>query len=185
MIGRRGDHIVKRTTERLVRVGGTAVILSVAAGLLAAHIEYKQATLFVIERSTNANVVHYDANIGADGQLDPRQPITAYWVMAAVDGHREELTPLEKSRAYGFTVEPGEDSNSYRLKLVAQKRRDISIVRRGDAIRAEAVIGGRRAWLQKMYVNTHRVLAVPTVKYIELFGIDVATGETVIEKVLP
>jgi hypothetical protein len=92
---------------------------------------------------------------------------------------------LEKSRAYGFTVEPGEDSNSYRLKLVAQKRRDISIVRRGDAIRAEAVIGGRRAWLQKMYVNTHRVLAVPTVKYIELFGIDVATGETVIEKVLP
>jgi len=161
------------------------LILSAAAGLLAAHIEDKQATLFVIERSTNANVVHYDANIRADGQLDPRQPITAYWVMAAVDGHREELTPLEKTRAYGFTVEPGQDSNSYRVRLVAQRRRDISIVRQGDAIRAEAVIGGHRAWLQRMYVNTHKVLAVPTVKYVELFGIDVATGESVSERVLP
>lgn len=161
------------------------MILSVAAGLLAAHIESKQSPLFVIERSTNANVVHYDANIGADGQLDPRHPITAYWIMAAVDGHREELTALEKSRAYGFSVEPGSDSSSYRLKLVAQKQREISIVRQGDTVQAEAVIGGRRARLQKMYVNTHKVLAVPTVKYIELFGVDVATGESVSERVTP
>jgi len=161
------------------------LLLSAVAGLLAAHIESKQAPLFVIERSTNANVVHYDANIGADGQLDPRQPITAYWVMAAVDGHREELTAFEKSRAYGFTVEPSQDSNAYRLRLVAQRRREITIVRQGDAVLAEAVIDGRRAYLKRMYVNTHRVLAVPTVKYIELFGIDVATGESVSEKVLP
>jgi hypothetical protein len=177
--------MVKRTSERLVRVGGTVLLLSAVAGLLAAHIETRQAPLFVIERSTNANAVHYDANVGADGQLDPRQPISAYWIMAAVDGHREELTALEKSLAYGFTVEPGQDSNSYHLRLVAQKRRDIAVVRQGDAIRAEAVIDGHRAWLKKMYVNTHKVLAVPTVKYIELFGTDLATGESVSEKVLP
>jgi Tfp pilus assembly PilM family ATPase len=82
-------------------------------------------------------------------------------------------------------VEPSRESNAYRLRLVAQKQRDISIVREGEAVRAEAVIGGHRAVLKKMYVNTHKVLAVPTVKYIELFGIDVATGETVSEKVLP
>ena len=105
--------------------------------------------------------------------------------MAAVDGHREELTPLEKARAYGFTVEPAHDSKSYRLKLVAQRQREISIVRQGDTVHAESVIGGRRAWLRKMYVNTHKVLAVPTVKYIELFGIDMATGESVSEKVTP
>src|SRR5438477_12797965 len=60
--------------------------------------------LFVIERSTNANVVHYDANVKPDGQLDPRQPISAYWVMAAEDGRREELSVFERSRAYGFTI---------------------------------------------------------------------------------
>ena len=177
--------VKRRRLEGLVRVGGAVLILSAAAGLLAAHIESKQAPLFVIERSTNANVVHYDANIGADGQLDPRQPISAYWVMAAVDGHREELTSLEKSRAYGFTVEPSQDSNSYRLRLVAQRRRDIAIVRQGDAIRAEAVIDGHRACLKRLYVNTHKVLAIPMVKYIELFGTDLATGESVSEKVLP
>jgi hypothetical protein len=175
--------MVKRTIEKLV--GGAVLLLSAAAGLMAEHIESKQAPLFVVERSTNANVVHYDANIASNGELDPRQPISAYWVMAAVDGHREELTALEKSRAYGFTVEPSRESNAYRLRLVAQKQRDISIVREGEAVRAEAVIGGHRAVLKKMYVNTHKVLAVPTVKYIELFGIDVATGETVSEKVLP
>jgi hypothetical protein len=178
--------MVKRTIGRLARVGVAVLLLSAAGALMAEHIQSKRAPLFVIERSTNANVVHYDANIAPNGELDPRQPITAYWVMAAVDGHREELTALEKSHAYGFTVEPDHsDSNAYRLRLVAQKQRDIAVVREGDAIRAEAVIAGRRAVLKRMYVNTHKVLAVPTVKYIELFGVDLATGESVSERVLP
>jgi hypothetical protein len=181
----RGDHMVKRKRMGLIRIGGTVLILGVAASLLAEHIEMKQAPLFVIERSTNANVVHYDANIRADGELDPRQPISAYWIMAAVDGHREELTPIEKARAYGYTVEPGRDSKSYHLRLVSQKQRDIAIVREGETIRAEAVIDGRRAWLKKMYVSTHKVLAVPTVKFIDLFGTDLATGEGVSERVMP
>jgi hypothetical protein len=149
------------------------------------NIESRRTPLFVIERSTNANVVHYDANLGADGQLDPRQPVSAYWIMSAVDGHREELTSLEKSRAYGFSVEPDPDSNSYRMKLVSQRQREIAIVRQGNTVHAEAVISGRRALLTKMYVNTHKVLAVPTVKYIELFGTDLATGESISERVTP
>ncbi|HLK64747.1 MAG TPA: DUF4833 domain-containing protein [Bryobacteraceae bacterium] len=162
-----------------------ALLLTAAAGLFAASIEGRQAPLFVIERSTNANVVHYDANIRPDGDLDPRQPISAYWVMAAVDGHREELTSLEKARAYGFTIEPDRDSKGYRLRLVSQKQREIEIVREGNSVRAEATIDGRRARLDKMYVSTHKVLAVPTVKYIDLFGVDLATGQSVSERVTP
>src|SRR5579871_1079208 len=67
--------------------------------------------LFVIERSTNANVVHYDARLTPAGELDASRPIDAYWVMQAADGRREELTSLERSKAYGFTLEHGPDSH--------------------------------------------------------------------------
>src|SRR6185369_15598029 len=102
-----------------------------------------------------------------DGQIDSRMPVTAYWIKDAVDGHREELTPFERSKAYGFTVEPAQDGNSFRMRLAAQKKREISIVRQGDAIRAEALIDGHQARLKRMFVSAHKVL--PTVRYIEFF----------------
>jgi hypothetical protein len=141
--------------------------------------------LFVIERSTNANVVHYDAHLASNGEIDTSQPIDAYWIMAARDGHREELSSLERSRAYGFTVEPGSDSHLIRIELVSQKRRTIQIYRDGNTVRAETLIAGRRAYLTRIYVNAHKVLAVPTVKSIEMFGVDVATGEPLHETVEP
>ena len=48
--------------------------------------------LFIIERSTNKNVIHYDAKFGKDGKLDPKNPVVAYWIMAAEDGRRESLS---------------------------------------------------------------------------------------------
>src|ERR1039457_4263601 len=48
--------------------------------------------LFIIERNKNANVVHYDAQLTADGKLDPKRPVIAYWVMLAQGGRRQNLT---------------------------------------------------------------------------------------------
>src|ERR1700704_665677 len=70
--------------------------------------------LFVIERSVNSNVVHYDARIGADGKLDPMQPVVAYWIMGAEDGRRQELNLLERTRAYGFSIQP-QGADSYKM----------------------------------------------------------------------
>ena len=63
--------------------------------------------LFIIERSKNANVVHYDARLTADGKLDPKEPVIAYYVMLAEDGRRKELNWIEKKMAYGFDIEAG------------------------------------------------------------------------------
>lgn len=160
------------------------LLLTAAAALWGAGMNARQ-TLFVIERSTNANVVHYDAHLAPDGRLDASQPIDAYWVMAAADGHREELNGIERHRAYGFTIEPGSDSHSFRLQLVAQKQRTIDVYQDGPNVHAETIIAGRRAYLTKIYVNTGRLLAVPKVKSIELFGIDTGTGQPVHETVTP
>ncbi len=141
--------------------------------------------LFVIERSTNANVVHYDAHLTSNGEIDTSQPIDAYWIMAARDGHREELNSFERSRAYGFTVEPGSDAHLVRIELVSQKQRPIQVYRDGNTMRAETLIAGRRAYLTRIYVNAHKVLAVPSVKSIEMYGTDAATGEPLHETVEP
>ena len=142
-------------------------------------------SLFVIERSTNANVIHYDAKIGSDGALDSKEPVVVYWVMAAEDGRREKLTGLERKHAYGFTIERDKSDQSYWVILVSQKRRPIHVYKDGDKVRAVTLIAGHQAFLRKIYVKTRRVGLLRTAEYFELFGSNVATGEDCYEKVAP
>ncbi len=100
--------------------------------------------LFVIERSTNANVIHYDAKLGKDGVLDAKEPVVAYWIMLAGDGGREELTMLERSRAYGFTISRDKSGGSWWMTLVSQKRREIHIYQEGGKVRAVTLLEGTR-----------------------------------------
>ncbi len=141
--------------------------------------------LFSIERSTNANVVHYEARVTEDGKLDPADPVAVYWIMVAEDGRRQELNYLEKSRAYGFTVKCDPSDRSCNMALVSQKDRPIRIYLEGDTARAETLIGGHRAYLTRIYISTRRVLLIRTIDYIELFGVDVTSRENCYEKVLP
>ena len=92
-------------------------VLALLAAPAAAQI--KTSPLFIIERNMNANVVHYDARLTADGKLDRKEPVIAYWVMLAKDGHREKLNWIEKKKAYGFTIKPDPSVNGYKMTLVA------------------------------------------------------------------
>lgn len=62
-----------------------------------AHAEY--TTLFTLGRTLNKNEVVYEADFA-----NKSAPIHAYWIMHAQDGHREELTRLERNKAYGIEV---------------------------------------------------------------------------------
>ena len=141
--------------------------------------------LFIIERSKNANVVHYDARLNADGKLDPKEPVIAYWIMLAEDGRREDLNWIEKKKAYGFDIKPDPSGNGYKMTVVAAPDRPITVRKEGDAACAELVIDGRPAVLEKMYINSADGLTGPKVRYIELHGKDVKTGEKRYEKIVP
>jgi hypothetical protein len=121
-------------------------VLVLMAVLAAAQI--KTSPLFIIERSTNANVLHYDARLTADGNLDPEEPMIAYWIMLAEDGRRKKLGWIEKRKAYGFTVKPDVSANSYTMTLVAAPEHQITVKQEKDAVRAEVVIDGRPAVLE-------------------------------------
>jgi hypothetical protein len=147
--------------------------------------EIKTSPLFIIERSKNANVVHYDARLTADGKLYPKEPVIAYWVMVTKGGRKEKLNWIEKKKAYGFTIKQDPSVEGYKMTLVAAPERQITVKQDKDAVRAEALIDGRPAVLEKMYINATDGLTGPKVKYIEVYGKDLQTGEERHEKMVP
>ena len=144
----------------------------------------KTQPLFIIERSKNANVVHYDAQLTADGKLDSNEPVIAYWVLLAEDGRREKLNWIEKKKAYGFHIKLDPSVNGYKMTIVAVPQGQITVKKDGDAIRAELVIDGRPAVLEKIYINATDGLLWPKVHYIELYGKDLKTGEKRYQKIV-
>jgi hypothetical protein len=159
-----------------------AVVVLLAAPAAA---QISTSPLFIIERSKNANVVHYDARLTADGKLDPKEPVVVYWVRLAEDGRRKELSWIQKKMAFGFTVTPDPSLDGFRMTLMAAPERQITVKKEKDAVRAEAVIDGRPAVLEKMYINSSDGLMGPKVHYIEVHGKDLQTGEERRERMVP
>lgn len=141
--------------------------------------------LFTIQRSKNANVVQYDVQLTPDGKLDPKEPVIAYWVMLAEDGRKEKLMWIERAAAYGFKAKYEASGNFVVMDMVADIRRTVKVRERGGIYRAETLIDGQLAYVEKIYVKSTEGGAFPTVEYIELSGCNVETGNDCYEKVIP
>jgi hypothetical protein len=141
--------------------------------------------LFVIERSKNANIVAYDANLAPTADFVASEPVKAYWLMNAKKGEREELNVVERQRAYGFDVVPGDAPATYVLTFKAGKKRQVTIRKQDGCPTAIIAIGGRSGILGKLFVKSKEGFGRPTIEYVELFGKDVANGEPLYEKFSP
>ncbi len=171
----KGESMVKR-----ICMAGAALLLLAAA----AAAETTTQPLFIIERSKNANVVHYDVQL-KEGKLDPKEPVLVYWILVAKDGRRDDLNFVER-KAYGVDVKDNKAGGDLKMTLNAYSKRDITVRQVEEAFRAEVVIDGKPSIFEKMFVNsTERTLLPPKVNYIELFGKDLETGEKRYEKILP
>lgn len=137
--------------------------------------------LFRIERSTNRNAVVYAARVGKDGELDAANPVTAFWIMNEAGGVREELTFLERSFAYGYAT--SRDDAGVVLRLTAFDQRALRVVRRGDRFVATVRIAGRTAQLRRIWVQAEGGLLGPSVRYVQLDGVDATTGEPLSERI--
>jgi hypothetical protein len=142
-----------------------------------------QIPLFVIERSVNGNVVHYDAQL-KDGKLDPQQPVVAYWVMGE-NGRRQELNLLEKLKAYGFSIFPDKQPEVFHMTLVSDKKKEIRVIHLGSEVRAEAQIGHCSAHLQKIFIESKKSWMINLPEYAEMIGNDMQTGAECRERVTP
>jgi hypothetical protein len=142
-----------------------------------------QVPLFVIERSLNGNVVHYDAQLKG-GKLDPQQPVVAYWVMSE-NGRHQELNFLERLKAYGFSIFPDKQPEVFRMTLVSDKKKEIRVIHLGSEVRAEAQIGHCSAHLQKIFIESKKSWLINVPEYAEMIGSDIQTGAECRERVTP
>jgi hypothetical protein len=134
----------------------------------AAVAQQSSTTLFTITRSKNKNVVVYRARSHGPG-LDQHQPIDAYWQMLAEDGRREELGWAERKLAYGFSVS-GLTAERCVLHLTAFKQRALVVTRQASTYRAIFTIAGKRAALERIFVQTNEDSFLPSVYYLDVFG---------------
>jgi uncharacterized iron-regulated protein len=140
--------------------------------------------LFRIERSTNANVVQYDAQLAADGKLYAKEPIVAYWTMLAEDGRKEDLSLLEAKLAYGFKTWSEAADQAVLVQLVAYPERKVRVYQANGSYHAEIVIAGHPAFLERIYVKSVNAAILPKVEYLELYGRATGTGANLYEKIL-
>ena len=158
--------------------------LSLPLGVLADDVEPASERLFHIERNKNANIVVYDAQVLPDSNLTEDDPVVVYWLKLAEGGHRKGLKNIEKKMAYGFKVESRE-GNRLVIKMKADVGRDLVVDVHEGTYRAFMEIDGRQALLEKIFIQAEETLMLPKVEYLELFGVDVETGEEIYEKFLP
>ena len=141
--------------------------------------------LFHIERSKNANIVQYDAQVGADGKLFKKEPVVGYWVRLAEQGQVKKLNWIQRTFAYGFDTRLDKSRESAELDMKADVGRAINIVRDGDEYRATVIIDGALTYFEKMYIDASLKGLSLKVRYVELYGEDMQTGEARYEKFVP
>ncbi|MEQ1884295.1 MAG: DUF4833 domain-containing protein [Bryobacteraceae bacterium] len=144
---------------------------------------YSTVPLFTISWSLSKNVVHYDAKL-KNGIIDPKDPIDVYWVMNQKDGHREGLTLIERLKAYGISVKPGKDPNTYDMVIVSVKQKTLHVYQEDGKFRVTLPIANcETAYLDHVQVQAHKWHMLNIPDYAELFGNDAKTGEECRERV--
>ncbi len=144
-------------------------------------------SLFYIQRSSNANVVVYDANLLTDKKLNPKNPVHTYWIRYGDKAQKQELTTIQRTLAYGLYTNPIVDEpDSYEGYFLAYRKRKfvVKLDPKGNPI-ALFPINGKLQILRKIFVSVNEEKFMPSVYFIELFGKDPVTGKEVYEKFKP
>jgi hypothetical protein len=145
-------------------------------------------TLFYLQRSKNTNTVMYEAKVDRSGRLAKDSPVNAYWLDYEVgENVRTDLSYFERMSVYGVDTEELNDGNgSYLMRLKAFKKRAVTVTKNKLGRYVGFMdINGKRAVLQRIFIEAKEGMLTPTVVHVDLFGIDPKTGEKVFERIIP
>lgn len=170
--------------RRIPRLSWLAALLTLAVLLTLGVSAFADNTepLFFIQRSKNANEIHYDARVTSNGALDAKDPIDAYWLRKATDNSRGPIGVFQKM-AYGYDVDKNADG-TYKMKLTAFKKRPLTLVRVNGKWRAQVMIAGKDAYLNHLYIATDESGVIPKVLYVDVFGEETSGGKPVTERLV-
>jgi hypothetical protein len=126
--------------------------------------------LFHVERDKNANIIQYDARLGADGKLDARKPVVGYWVRLAEQGQVKKLSWIQRNFVYGFKAKLNQDKNTASMDMVADIGRIITVKRVGEDFRAVTNINGVESYIERIFFKASGKGMSSRLDYVEFFG---------------
>ena len=147
--------------------------------------------LFVIQRSKNANEVHYHLRVDDRCRLVSDTPVSAVWKLLEDSPDKTEALSVFDRMAYGIEQQRVADNEvSFSLKALEQKRIYASATATPQqetcAARARIDIAGQQAILERIYVQTEEGWLKPKVIYVDVFGTSAdASATPVRERLMP
>ena len=141
--------------------------------------------LFKIERSKNANIIQYDAQIGSDGKLLKKEPVVGYWIRLAEQGQVKQLSWIQRKFAFGFSAKYHRDSDTATIDMVADIGQPITVKRVEGKYMAVIDLEGQPSQLERIFIQAHGKGISVTVEYVEIFGVDLKSGEPTYGKIIP
>ena len=140
--------------------------------------------LFFIERSKNRNLVQYDVRLTENDDILDSNPVSVYWVLE--NGRQRDLNLIQRRFAYGIESYEKLEKNKFRVVLVALKDREVIVEKMEGSFRAIIAINGKASVLERVYVESReRLIGLPRVLYIDLFGRTKETGLPIHERIVP
>ena len=167
------------------RGGFALVLLALAPVFRGEAAEPCPSHLFVLGRSKNANIVVYDANRNPAGDLPASDPVVAYWLLNGENGAREELNLVERQRAYGFDLTPGQTPGTFEMAFKSGRSRRLVVRMLDGCPVATGAIGGEDGVLRRMFVQSTEGSLQPRIEYVECFGEDLTPGRPLYERFIP
>jgi hypothetical protein len=145
--------------------------------------------LFYIQRSSNANTIMYDAKLRQNGQFDPKEPVSVYWLRLAEKGQRQELSWIQRTLAYGIADPDRKGSNALETNVVSYRKRKLNLLvdQSGKPV-AHIQINGRMAQLHHVFVQIRDgqgPMGISKIAHVDIFGQDPQTGKPIHERFIP
>lgn len=164
---------------------GLLVVTLWVGPLLVQASPWESQSLFRIERSKNANILQYDAQVGPDGKLNTKEPVVVYWVRLAEQGQVQELSWVQRKFAFGFKTNTDRQTGLVSIDMVADIGQPIRVEHIDGAWRAMVDMDGGPSQLEKIYIKASGKGISITVEFVEIFGIDLETGDETYARLVP
>lgn len=138
--------------------------------------------LFYLQRNANSNTVIYELNY-KNAVLNKEEPIHVYWMRYDEQGQKAELNFLQRKFAYGVKSTLI-CKDKYKLNIVSFKKHPLFLIKGAEnKYYVYTTINQKQAILNRIFVKIDGgSLWSPNVEYIEVKGIDPATGKEVMER---
>jgi len=143
--------------------------------------------LFYLQRTSNTNTIVCELNLDSKGKPDEESPVHVFWIRYNEGGMRKELNYVQRVFAYGIKSQP-EGNGAYRLHFVSYKKNTFLLMLspKDNKYHVYANINQRQALLNRVFIKIDGgSFWSPNVIYMEMKGIDVATGKEVVERIKP